>query len=194
MTFTSGIPQSGQSLGQTRDPIRNNFTNYFNTMSVDHVAPNSTGAGKHNQSTYTSQASDPATLNTEVDVYSKTVSGVVQLFQRLASSGAVIPFTPFFTTSTVVVNAVNVTQYTLNFAGIQFAFGSCRAVGGFPTSSVVPFGVAFNVANQPSVLLTIEDPNATSKTLNVASTPSNTSFTIKCSANVSFSYIAFGLP
>ena len=28
MTFTPNIPQTGQSLGQTRDAVRNNFTDY----------------------------------------------------------------------------------------------------------------------------------------------------------------------
>ena len=51
MTFTPNIPQSGQSLGQTRDAVRNNFTNYNTVVSVDHVAPNSSGEGQHKQVT-----------------------------------------------------------------------------------------------------------------------------------------------
>ncbi len=52
MTFTSNIPQSGQSLGQTRDSVRNNFGNYNTVVSVDHVAPNASGQGQHKQVTF----------------------------------------------------------------------------------------------------------------------------------------------
>lgn len=52
MTFTPNIPQSGQSLGQTRDAIRNNFSNYNTVVSVDHVAPNAAGQGEHQQVTF----------------------------------------------------------------------------------------------------------------------------------------------
>ena len=59
MTFTPNIPADGQSLGSSKTQIRGNFTNYNNVISQDHVAPNSSGQGKHNKSTYVVQASNP---------------------------------------------------------------------------------------------------------------------------------------
>lgn len=90
MTFTPGIPQSGQSLGNSRTQIVDNFTNYNDTMSQDHVAPNATGQGKHKLSTYVEQAADPATLANELAMYCKDLAGISSLFLRKESSGTVI--------------------------------------------------------------------------------------------------------
>lgn len=195
MTFTPNIPASGQSLGNSRTQVLGNFSNYNNVVSQDHVAPNASGQGKHKQSTYTELSLDATTLANEIAVYCKDVSGVSRLFQRLESNGTVIPFSPIFTTNVIVVNTTNQTQYSLSFGGMRITFGSCRDAAGFPTNTTVPFAVNFAVGNVPSVLLTIEDPNATSRTLNVTSTPTNAAFSIKVStSNVSFSYVALGLP
>lgn len=83
MSFTPNIPVSGQSLGQTRDPIRNNFTNYNNVISQDHVAPNNSGEGKHNKSTYVAQGSPPATLSGEIAFFGQVAaSGSTEVFLR----------------------------------------------------------------------------------------------------------------
>ena len=62
MTFTPGIPASGQSLGQTRDAIRNNFANYNTLVSVDHVAPNASGQGEHKKITLNTYGTGPYTV------------------------------------------------------------------------------------------------------------------------------------
>lgn len=93
MTFTPNIPATGQSLGSSRTQVLNNFTNYFNTVSQDHVAPNATGQGKHNKSTYPDQASDPVTIVNEIAAYGKSISGVSQLFLRPESAGNTIQMT-----------------------------------------------------------------------------------------------------
>lgn len=88
MTFTGGIPQPGQSLGQTQAAVNNNFTNYFNAFSVNHVQPNGDGTypqGKHKFSEYVVQAMSPATSNAEVAEYSRAISGVAQLFLQKAN-------------------------------------------------------------------------------------------------------------
>lgn len=93
MSFTANIPQSGQTLGQTRQEIQDNFTNYNTVVSVDHVAPNSLGQGKHKQSTYPSQGNgfggskkSPATLINEVAIYSAAdTSANIQLFSQKAN-------------------------------------------------------------------------------------------------------------
>lgn len=93
MTFTSNIPAVGQSLGSSRPQVVNNFTNYFNALSQDHVQPNGSGGiaqGKHNKSTYPEQTVDPVTIANEIALYSKQAGSVAQLFMRRESSGTVI--------------------------------------------------------------------------------------------------------
>jgi hypothetical protein len=83
MTFTGGIPQPGQSLGQTQAAVNNNFANYFNAFSVNHVQPNGNGTypqGKHTFCEFVSQAQAPATATAEVAEYCRTIAGVAQLF------------------------------------------------------------------------------------------------------------------
>jgi hypothetical protein len=86
MTFTGGIPQPGQSLGQTQAAVNNNFTNYFNAFSVNHVQPNGDMTypqGKHKFCEFVSEAQSPATTTAEVAVYCRSLgipSGIPQLF------------------------------------------------------------------------------------------------------------------
>ncbi len=58
MSFTANLPQTGQSLGVTRQPILNNFASLRNTISAgsgnpgagdkpNHIDVNNTGPGKH---------------------------------------------------------------------------------------------------------------------------------------------------
>lgn len=93
MTFTPNIPASGQTLGSSRDQILQNFSNYNTVVSQDHVSPNSSGQGKHNQSTYPEQAANPTTLANEGAVYTKAASAVTELFFRRESNGTAIQMT-----------------------------------------------------------------------------------------------------
>lgn len=51
MSFTPGVPDTGQTLGGTKDLIRNNFsslrTTITNASQPNHIDVNNTGAGKH---------------------------------------------------------------------------------------------------------------------------------------------------
>lgn len=47
MTFTSGVPVNGQSLGASKVPIRDNFTKLKTNSEVNHFTVNSANAGKH---------------------------------------------------------------------------------------------------------------------------------------------------
>lgn len=93
MSFTPNIPASGNSLGQTRDPIRNNFTNYNTVISQDHVAPNDDDQGKHKFSTYVEQGADPDPDANECAVYSKEAASVTELFFQRESAGTAIQMT-----------------------------------------------------------------------------------------------------
>lgn len=87
MTFTPNIPNTGQSLGQTKNPIRGNFLNYFNTISVDHVEPNLSGAGEHAQVTF----NDPIAL---VDTFTPAASKSFLCSSPGSASGTQIAYQP----------------------------------------------------------------------------------------------------
>ncbi len=91
MSFTGGIPTSGQSLGVTRDPIRNNFSAINTTIAVNHVAMNLADQGKHKFLQMPIQVSGPATAATgEGAIYTTEVSaaGPVQFNFKRENNGA----------------------------------------------------------------------------------------------------------
>lgn len=89
-TFTDNIPSSGQSLGQTRQAINDNFGNYYGVMSVNHYAPDDANKGKHKFLQMPEQASAPLTAVNELALYSKDVSGNSRMFLRQENNGAEI--------------------------------------------------------------------------------------------------------
>jgi len=74
MSFTPNIPASGQSLGSSRTQVLNNFSNYNTVMSVNHVAPNSSGEGKHKFVTVPGQSPAPTCLANEGLIFAKTTN------------------------------------------------------------------------------------------------------------------------
>ncbi|HEX4374890.1 MAG TPA: hypothetical protein VHZ50_16415 [Puia sp.] len=66
MTYTLGIPADGQSLGNSKPQVRQNFTTIFNAFAVNHVALDSLPQGVHNRVDLqqVSTPTPPPTLNT----------------------------------------------------------------------------------------------------------------------------------
>ena len=85
MSFTPDIPDKDQSLGETVDDFRNNYLNYFNTISRNHVAPNKIGAGTHKFIQFVKQPNSPlpTTGKNEVALYNRLNA----LFFRKQSNG-----------------------------------------------------------------------------------------------------------
>lgn len=135
-SFTSGIPNTGQSLLVTRDPIRNNFSTLNTTISQDHVAMNDADQGKHNQSTYVVQGSDPVTAAGEFALYAKTINSVAQLFGRSASSGTVYQLGgPIGNTATATAGGCSVGTT------FQLRWGVCTAGAGAGTTNTFMDGL-----------------------------------------------------
>lgn len=93
MSYTTGIPTNGQSLGNSRPQVQGNF-DYINTSnSVNHVAFNSSGFGKHKFLQMPEQGSAPATAANEGGLYTKESQSITNLFWRQESSGTQIQMT-----------------------------------------------------------------------------------------------------
>jgi len=94
MTYTSSIPESGETLGGTRARINTNFQQIDSVESVNHVAFNESGEGKHKFLQMPEQAAAPTTAANEGAVYTKQASdGTTQLFYREESNGDEIQMT-----------------------------------------------------------------------------------------------------
>jgi hypothetical protein len=136
MTFTPSIPASGQTLGSSQPQILNNFAVLRSTIAVNHVDVNSSNPGTHTHVDLGAQGSDPNPATGFISLYSKTVSGITQLFLQRENTGAVIQMsvgTPTIASSgsTFLPGAMilkwgtfhmnsTVTSLTVNFAGGAF--------------------------------------------------------------------------
>jgi hypothetical protein len=94
VAYLPNIPQGSQRPSQMYDQITTNFTELNAQYGVngDHVEfASATNQGKHKQSTYIQQASDPSTAGGEGSVYVKDAgAGREELYYRRESSGPVI--------------------------------------------------------------------------------------------------------
>ena len=179
MTFTPGLPFDGQSLGSSKPLIRGNFTNYSNLVSQDHIGPNGTGQGKHNKSTYVSQTTSPATLSTEVAMYSRTIGGVVQLC--LQRSGAISGAADIQMTAGTPQTANTFPDTGLTFlpggfvlmwsvsnslaTGSNTITFSSKGLPNFPTRGLTGWAVPYNVAGFAGNAVQILGVNQTSITI-----------------------------
>jgi hypothetical protein len=196
MTFTPNIPQSGQTLGNSQSQVLNNFTNYFNTMSVNHVAPNNSGAGKHNLAELVVQAQSPATAAAEVAIYSRSPSGTADLYLQAQSQ---------------LANATDIQMsrldegiktgsagWTFLPGGMIMQWGSCvlAAAGQLAVVYTTQGGVAFKSATY-QVFLTVNDPGSPitpipSFVVNGALT-AKTGFTVSTNRGLTLDYLAIGM-
>jgi len=183
MTYVPGIPKSGQSLGSSRTQVLNNFTNYNNTISKNHVAPNSAGEGKHTFVEMPVQGLTPSTLAGEGGLFTKSLSTdptkSILYYQRDANTTVNQPVLPM-ATACFIVNAgavgnivmkYNITsivktgldgQYTITMAfPLPFSAGIAE-YGVLATFTGVPNTTAVSVYGQNLMAqtFTIETKNA----------------------------------
>ena len=149
MTFTPNIPTTGQSLGNTRDMIRNNFTNYNDVVSVNHVAPNDPNQGKHNFLQMPDQAAAPTTAANELGLYSKDVAGNSRLFLRQENNGAEIQMSG--------INPVaNINGNTFLPGGILMQWGT-ESIPANTTFGIINFPITFSKVYQVQVSYSQKD-------------------------------------
>lgn len=92
MTFNPNIPQANDIISSSQPQILTNFSQLNTLFGIDHVEYNNATAanrGKHTKITYVQQGADPATLVSELALYTKNVGGVPKLFIREQTNGTV---------------------------------------------------------------------------------------------------------
>lgn len=93
MTYTRDIPATGQTLGETREPIKENFNDIDTKFQVDHQEFNETNGGKHKQTTLIEDSSNPTgdktTGTDEVAIYAKQNLSKTRPFIRYEGNGLV---------------------------------------------------------------------------------------------------------
>lgn len=191
MSFTPGIPKSGQSLGNSRPQVQGNF-DYINTaFAINHIAFNSSGVGKHKFLQMPEQSPNgPATLVDEGALYTRPSAGT-QLFWRPENTLAT--GTQIQMTNIPPVNSAS--GYTFLPGGMLLQWKTSTLTSGL---TPVTFPTNFDAATFPySIQLTFAESTPAATTLSVsASSVTNLGFSIRCSPTPSGSptiyWIAIG--
>jgi len=188
MTFPIdvNIPAANNDPADDQPLMQQNFSNINGYLQVDHTNPSATGAGQHKQVTFNSNnvpslpTSFPTLFTNNQDGGGNNLPGSVsELFFYSGTS----------TQSSNQYRALS-TGSTMVLGGTILKWGSTGAVA---DNATVSFVTAFP-NNCFAVLLTITDPNATSKTINVKSATLSTSgFGVRVSSgSISAYYLAIG--
>lgn len=182
MTFTPNIPFSGQTLGNSRTQVLNNFAVLRSTLSnpslPNHIDVNSLGAGKHIFVEMPVQTPSAANLPgaNEGGMITQTVSGKSELFYARDNIATYFRMTGDF------LAAVN--GYTTIFGGLLFQWGTATVTTlGTSNNFPIPF---------PNNLFSLVLTPITAAQYAISISASNlTSFTVKGGNSNAF-FLALG--
>jgi len=174
MSYTSDIPQSGESLGGTRARINTNFQQIAVVEAVNHVAFNAAGEGKHKFLQMPEQSAAPTTAGNEAGFYSAQANSVSQLFMRRESDGATLQLTASDVSD---VTAQATEGYSCLPGGLLIQYGSIGAEASSSTYTIT-FPKAFSSAPY-SVVMSPFKAGTVSTVDSYVQTVSTTDFTIR---------------
>lgn len=183
MPFVS-VPNSGQTLGQTRDQIRNNILDLKNSLAVNHVdLDQGAQTGKHKFVEMPQQGSAPTTIAGEAALYTKSGSLGTQLYYIRDSVGATE--TQLSSSFTPTINATDGFTWLPGPAatgGILLQWGQKNIPNGAAQTGTITFPQPFRVATFPFSITFGYTVTGSSTAHNVwVDNPSNTT-------NASFDY------
>lgn len=199
MTFSADVPISGDTLGSTRDRIRNNFQQIAIVEAVNHVAFNAVGKGKHKFLQMPIQSTAPTTLANENGFYSKLGTNPAEpnLFVRGESDGFEYQLTrlnqannaTFGTYTNYPPGVANQNGgWTFLPGGLIFQYGTMVSTG---ATTTVAFPIAFSSVN---ISITVTRDSTTGSAGGVDNiTTTNFRFLRGGSSNTTFYWHAVGI-
>jgi hypothetical protein len=194
MPYNQNIPQPTDSLNQSQPQLLGNFQSIDTLINVNHVDFDdpSGDQGKHKWVSFPVQAVPPATLATELALFSElsAITGNNELAVRLPSNGAIYEFT----SSGAAANG-----WTRLPSGILIKWGDSATIPGaqtinFPVAANIPvfssiFQVITSTRNNASVDSFVTLNSFTTTGISVYSSQRTTNST----AASRFTYLAIGI-
>lgn len=144
------VPKSGQTLGQTRDQIRENIQALNASLELNHVGlDQGAQTGKHKFVEMPNQGSAPTTIAGESSIYSKVGTSGSQLYLiRDAVAGTETQLTTAaITAPTVATNGVTWLPGVASVGCLLYQWG--RITGPGATTGSVVFPTPFRAATPP---------------------------------------------
>lgn len=159
------VPNAGQTLGNSRPSVQNNFGNINTSFNVNHVDFGVADTGKHKWVTMPVQGASPATGASEVALFSRTsaFSAVPEMAFRRESNGTVIEFTSALQAATGWTRLPSGILMKWGVISGSFPNGTWQSYL-FPTGATIPaFTAIYNVTLQS---VTTDVPPVTTHTFN----------------------------
>lgn len=183
MTFKPNIPAASDILQVSQGDLQQNFQSLAPAFNENHVNLNSAGAGKHSVVDFSQQSGDPATDATDYAIYSKLVSGALELFARKPSSGTVYQLSK----GTPVINSGSGTTYLpggliLKYASSTIGNGTTPIT--FPSPAFTSLFVLIPVIENSGIPIIISNKSGSGFSVSISLTGG---------ATQTFSYIALGV-
>lgn len=152
--YNPSIPQGGDNLSTSQAQMLNNFTQLNTIFAFDHYTwndPTSADRGFHKQITFPVTRTDPALTGTQGMLYTKTVSGLAQLF--FANSAGVAAVSGI--TGVISQNG------SLTFPnGLVFKWGAFSMGAGVTSSGDISFAGGQFPSNLFSILISGSTANS----------------------------------
>lgn len=188
----NNVPLSGQTLGQTRSPINNNFNIIAAAFVVDHVDYQLPTQGKHNKVTMPVQVAIPATTAIDMALYTKqsVLTTQPEAFFRRQNNGVEIEFTSGLHNP---ISFTSIVGWTRLPSGILLKWGAGSANAGassflFPVAATIPV-----FATNPMVQITpMSNISATYDVYLTSATTTTINYFNTSGGVVSFMYFAIG--
>ena len=182
MPYDTSIPKTGSNGSADYSAMQGNYLQIQNSFSIDHESLGNSGAleGFHKKTTFAAPIGDPGQMAPVASLYTKTVSGLSQLFFQ---NGALAANVAQLTGNSVLTAS----EYTVVTPwGLTLKFGS---------STASPAGIAHTFATNFATAaagMTITVQNAGSMANAVVITGAN-AFTAYCASGTqTIYYVAWG--
>lgn len=139
MAYTINIPFTGETLGQSRLQVLNNFNLIYSGFDVNHYSFNEANIGKHRYVVMPQVVGAPGTTATEGALFTNAVSGITQLFWQPPNNATGVQLTALDQTNGNFAAVGN--GWTFLPGGLIMQYGVVNTPG---TSGSVNFPIAFS--------------------------------------------------
>lgn len=199
----NNVPLAGQTLAQTRDPIRNNFNSINTAFNVNHVDFGLADQGKHKWVTLINQAASPAFGASETGLFNaiSVLTNVQETFVHTFLNNGAATSNIGLTSSILSTSIPGIDSNGWAFlpSGILLKWGR-QAAAAFPASTIITFPVAANIPVFTQVFnaqITVKDTVATgnfaiTSHVSALTTTNMTVFTNNQIQNASIYYFVIG--
>ncbi len=179
-TYTRDIPDGPNNPSADQPIMKTNANSTDSILNIDLYGFNDNNGGFHQKSTYVVQGSDPVPLNTDGAqgiVYSKTASGIAEIFVNRFGSATPVQLTRGAISVSGNANSAGSTGYTFLPGGILIQWGTVTATTSgaaitFPVTFTTIYSITNSVHSAPAIASSVANvTNSGATAVSASGTP-----------------------